>query len=219
MTQGGFFEQKRSSPTSLAIVIAIHGAAITALAMSKMEVIDIKKFTPLEIRAIKDKPPPEPVEPQPETPAPPSTILVEKPLVDLPTLTDVVDLDTSSEVVPIAPTDGPALPNINPVIPYTPPKPAPVRVDAQFDPRFADRLQPPYPPAEQRAEVEGKVTVRVLIGADGRVKQVFKLSAPSDAFFRVTQRQALGQWRFKPATLDGRPVESEKVLTVVFEIE
>ncbi|MDQ2878757.1 MAG: energy transducer TonB [Pseudomonadota bacterium] len=98
--------------------------------------------------------------------------------------------------------------------PYTPPNP--VLVGVGLDPRYAGYLQPPYPAAEQRAEHEGRVTVRVLVGVDGRVKQVERVAAASDAFFAATERQALGKWRFKPATRDGIPVEAWKVMNVSF---
>ena len=61
--------------------------------------------------------------------------------------------------------------------------------------------------------------LRVTIGADGRVKAVQRLDATSDAFWRSTERHALSRWRFRPATVDGRPVESTKVLTITFQIE
>jgi protein TonB len=61
--------------------------------------------------------------------------------------------------------------------------------------------------------------VRVTIGADGRVKAVQMVSATSDAFWRATQQHALARWRFRPATLDGRPVESTKLMNVYFRIE
>ena len=60
--------------------------------------------------------------------------------------------------------------------------------------------------------------VRVLIGADGRVKEIVRLSATSDAFWEATRRRALARWRFRPATEDGRPVESSMTLTVNFEL-
>jgi protein TonB len=94
-----------------------------------------------------------------------------------------------------------------------------MRIDAEFDPRFADAMQPAYPTSEQRAQRDGSVRLRVTIGADGRVKAVERLSATSDAFWRATQRHALSRWRFRPATVDGRPVESRKVLSVHFRIE
>ena len=82
----------------------------------------------------------------------------------------------------------------------------------------SSELQPPYPAAEERAEVEGSVVIRILIGTDGRVKAVEKVRATSDAFFRATERQALRHWRFKPATVDGRPVESRQTMTVRFQL-
>jgi periplasmic protein TonB len=91
---------------------------------------------------------------------------------------------------------------------------APVRVEAQLDTR--SELQPPYPASEERAGTEGSVTVRVTIGAAGRVKAIEKLSATSEAFFRATQRHAMRHWRFRPATLDGKPVESVKTMRLVF---
>jgi periplasmic protein TonB len=99
-----------------------------------------------------------------------------------------------------------------------PPPPPPFRRAAEFDPRYARSLQPPYPAIERRAEREGTVRVRVTIGPDGRVTAVQRLEATTDAFWRVTELQALRHWRFRPATLDGRPVEDSKVLTLNFRL-
>ena len=35
----------------------------------------------------------------------------------------------------------------------------------------------------------------------------------------MTEQQALSHWRFRPATVDGRPVEDSKVMSLVFRIE
>jgi protein TonB len=96
------------------------------------------------------------------------------------------------------------------------PVPEPVKKEAQL--LGSSSLQPPYPTSEQRAEVEGSVTVRVHIGTDGRVKSVERVRGANDAFFRATEQQALRHWRFKPATVDGRPVESTKTMTVHFRL-
>ena len=66
-----------------------------------------------------------------------------------------------------------------------------------------------------RAEMEGFATVRVLIGTDGRVKQV---EASDTAFLDATRKQALSKWRFLPATRDGEPVESWREMTVRFQL-
>ena len=91
-----------------------------------------------------------------------------------------------------------------------------MRRGAELDPRYAGQLQPPYPAAEQRAQREGRVQVRVTIAPSGRVSAVVRLMATSDAFWRVTEQQALNHWRFRPATVDGRPVEGSKVMTLIF---
>ena len=94
-----------------------------------------------------------------------------------------------------------------------------IRRDAQVDSRFAHLLQPQYPLAEQRAQRGGTVVIRVTIGTDGRVRAATRVSATSDAFWEAAERQALNRWRFRPATVDGRPVESSKTMTVHFRIE
>ena len=69
-----------------------------------------------------------------------------------------------------------------------------------------------------RAEMEGFATVRVLIGTDGRVKQVEAVKASDTAFLDATRKQALSKWRFLPATRDGEPVESWREMTVRFQL-
>jgi protein TonB len=66
--------------------------------------------------------------------------------------------------------------------------------------------------------MEGFATVRVLIGTDGRVKQVEAVKASDPAFLDATRKQALAKWRFLPATRDGEAVESWREMTVRFQL-
>ena len=99
-----------------------------------------------------------------------------------------------------------------------PEPPMPVFKAALRDPRFARDLQPDYPVGKLRLEIEGSATVRVLVGTDGRVRQVQVVRASDADFAKATERQALRSWRFKPATRDGVPVEDWQTLTVRFDI-
>jgi protein TonB len=222
MPEAGFLDEKRASAGSLTIVIALHAAAITAVMLSKTEFVR-KAITPIEIIQIPEDKPPPPVEPEPRsesevrqktvvTQVPPK-IVVERPVETVFERADdiepVFDLRPSGDVV-TKPVPLP-LPEPKPV-----PVPEPVRKDAQM--LASAQLQPPYPASEERAGTEGSVTVRVRIGADGRVKEVEKVRGSNDAFFRATQQQALRHWRFKPATVDGQPVETSKVMTVHFQL-
>jgi hypothetical protein len=65
---------------------------------------------------------------------------------------------------------------------------------ARVDPVFAERRFNPVP-------------VRIIIDQQGRVKHIHLISAFSDQAKAITD--ALEQWKFKPYTIDGKPVEVE----------
>jgi protein TonB len=217
MTGTGFFEQKTVRPGGLALVIAMHAAAFAALMLVKTSVeagaSPITRMFDVPMPRPKEETPPEPPREQPRQQ--PTSLDTVRPIVD----TDVPRPTVSDPPMPPLPP----LPNTGREIaladgtPDLPP--APVRIEAQVDPRYAGDLQPPYPPSEESAQREGVVRVRITIGADGRVKAVQRISATSDAFWRATERHALARWRFRPATLDGRPIESSKVMNLYFRIE
>ena len=221
MADQGFLAQKPKSPTSLVIVVALHGAALTALMLAKTEFVRPPTvITDVFNVPVKDPPPPEPADPVEPKPRVESRIDVVPPIIDRPIFDQpVIDQPKIDDPVIFDPgpigtgtVDPPADP-----LPVPVPRPEPVRTEARLDSR--SRLQPPYPAAEERAEITGSVTVVVLIGTDGRVKAVEKVSAANEAFFRATEQQALRHWRFKPAMVDGRPVESRKTMTVHFRLD
>jgi protein TonB len=220
MAHDGFLEQKPRSPFSLVIVVALHGAAIAALMLAKMEYERLPTVITNAYDVKPDEPPPpvkpDPVEPKQRTVE--SRLDIVKPVINPPVFNDVVtpqprtDQPVTFDIAPIGPTV-----DVPPALPKPEPKPEPVRTEAQIDGR--SRLQPNYPPSEERASVEGSVTILVTIGVDGRVKAVERIRAANDAFYRATEQQALRHWRFKPATVDGKPVESRKTMTVHFKLD
>jgi protein TonB len=223
MSEGGFFEQKRSSPTGLVIVIAVHVAAVTALALAKIEVPDVFTPGPITIKNIPLEPDPPPLPPEPvkDRVEPPKSQITSPPRrIETPPLTDFrVPVTETAEIVPFDFTAGKAeKPRVEPLPPAPPPLPIPdpVRTEAKLRPGI--ELLPPYPASEERAEAEGSVTIKLLIGPDGRVKRAQKVRAASEAFWRATERHALRSWKFTPAMVDGKPVESSKVMTVHFEL-
>lgn len=217
MTATGFYEQKSLRPGGLAVVIALHAAAFTGLALAKTTYERVA--TPItDIFNIPIPPDPdvEPPPPHPDVPRQQPTV-IDAPRPIVPTHTDG-PVVTERPIPPLPPTGDIGRETV--IADATPDLPrVPVRVEAQFDPRYAGDQQPPYPASEQREQRDGTVRIRLTIGPDGRVRAVEKLSATSDAFWRATERHALAHWRFRPATLDGRPVETTKLMTVFFRIE
>ena len=203
-------------PGSLSIAVALNAAMLAALLFSSPTVRKALPYKPFEATNIPVDPPPEPIPPTPQ------------PKLQQPTRATPERVDTSSVTSPAASSDFTFPPFPPPPLPQTgeisgtpaqadPPAP-PVFVGATADPRFARDFQPDYPAGERRAENEGKVVLRVLIGADGRVRQLERVSAASEAFWRATERQALTRWRFRPATRDGVAVETWQTMTVRFEL-
>lgn len=212
MAEAGFFERRRVNAPGLVVVIAMHAAVLTAVALSKMEVVHVD-FGPTKVKLIPlDSPPPEQKADQQRTERLPASRDKPVRIVKI-----RIPAETNTDPGPAPSTAGVDEGSVigDPPIPFDPPRP-PVRIAAALDARA--ELQPPYPPSEERAGNEGVVVVRILIGTDGRVKAVEKVSAGSEAFFRATERQALRHWRFRPATVDGAPVESWQQLTVRFQM-
>lgn len=92
-------------------------------------------------------------------------------------------------------------------------------VDGQVIPplKVLKRADAVYTPAAKEARIEGTVILRVLVGRTGEVEDVEILKGLpkglSDA--AVT---AVRQWRFEPATADGKPVPARMTLTVNFSL-
>lgn len=177
------------------------------------------------IRTFDVKLAPEPVKPKAEADKPevklpqPKAAITEKPMVERPVFRDPpqsqfaslgenIDLMGSGDAIEFP---------IDPVV-IPPILPDPTIVAPRLNGRFAADFQPNYPSGLLRMGEEGMVSVRVLVGTNGRVKQIELISTPHEGFWLATKRHTTKNWRFKPATKDGKPYESWMTLKVKFEI-
>lgn len=205
-------------PVSMAIAIGINAAVLAALLFAAPAVVRQIPRDAITLIPIKEPPPPPPnpdppisqARPQPQRPTTPTNPIVE-------TAADPVFTLPPGPTPPIGPATGTGEGTGVAVDPPAPPPP--IFVDPSLDQRFAGSFQPDYPPAERRLGREGQVVVRVLIGSDGRVKQVERITATSDDFFNATMRTALARWRFRPATRDGVAIDRWKMMRVTFRLE
>lgn len=198
-----------------AVAIGLPAVLVIAVALSPMIIPTPPRTesTPWQSFTLPKPKPPE-AQPDPKPQSQPAQTEFTAPQPPLPPISKgAPDADPLPPYVPPAGT-GTGLAVIDSPLP---PKPAPF-VLAKLDPRYAGSFQPDYPANEQRREIEGMVKVRVLIGADGRVKAVELVSTDSPGFFEETKRRALSKWRFQPATRGGVAEESWQVMTVRFQI-
>lgn len=211
---------KRFSPAGAGAALAVNGAIIAAMifALAPAIVERVIHEDPKIITIPPDRPPPPPVpetKPKTDDPSPQPQPYLERSVVPTESETKIDGTEIKPQIV--FPIDTGAGTGTGPAVEEKPAPPPPL-IGAVQDPRYARDFQPDYPGPEIRLNREGTVSVRVLIGIDGRVKAVEQVSATSQAFFDATRRQALARWRFKPATRGGVPQESWKVMNVRFEL-
>ncbi len=100
-----------------------------------------------------------------------------------------------------------------------PPAPTPtpataLRKPVPLPPVAISQRIPSWPAAARAPELVAKAVgaVHLRIGADGRVKSA-TLQRGIDGHYDLILLAAAHRWEYKPATLDGVPIESETVVT------
>jgi len=104
------------------------------------------------------------------------------------------------------------------VAPPKPPEPAkPVRVSAGVEEaRLITRIEPVYPPGAIALRMSGTVRLRAIISADGTVSRLDVVTG--NPILARAAVAAVGQWRYHPTLLNGRAVDVETDITVIFEL-
>lgn len=87
-------------------------------------------------------------------------------------------------------------------------------------PQLTHRVDPIYPPEAKAQHITGTVRVYYVIGGDGKVYNAHALTHPGlseDPSLRKAAEDAILQWKYKPATMDGKPIETNAVtIDVIF---
>ncbi len=82
------------------------------------------------------------------------------------------------------------------------------------------KLEPDYPDMARRARIEGKVILQVVISKAGTVGDITVMREPAaDLGFSEAAIAAVEQWRYRPATQNGRPVDVFITVVVTFSLE
>ena len=211
------FAAHRRHPRALMLIVGGHAVLIAAVMTAKMEMP--AKFIPdiTRVRLLpSDPPPPEPLPPPPKperTPPQDSRldapdILVPVPTPDGPAVTD--------PPMTLPPLPGPIGPSVEP----TPQQPMPV-LPVRVGPRFATPqhlIEPPYPADKQRLEEEAVLRLKLSIDERGRVVAVEPVGRTDRSFLEAARRHLIANWRYKPATEDGKAIASSTVITLTFRI-
>lgn len=131
-------------------------------------------------------------------------------------------MPTASQDAPL-----PAPPPLPPPPPLPAPPPLPPAAGGSDDvvplrvggavpaPRLLQQVEPDYPDEARRAGVAGLVTLDVVIGTDGRVRQATVIrSIPA---LDAAALAAVRRWEYEPPRVNGRPEVVILTVTVVFK--
>lgn len=213
-------ETRRTNSLGMGAAILVNGSIILAVALSPIIAERVPIPTIIQGTNIPEqKPVKKDPKPDDNVAKPIKPIFAPDPIIETKTPPDLGPSTTNewTDIGSIGTTEG-GDDEAGSTLGNIPKIPTPIFKAALRDPRFAKAFQPEYPVGKLRLEIEGSVTVRILVGTDGRVRQVQILNATDPDFARATEKQALKAWRFKPATRDGVPVEDWQTLTVRFDI-
>jgi TonB family protein len=78
------------------------------------------------------------------------------------------------------------------------------------------QVQPVYPLNAKMNHVSGTVVLHALISSDGTIKDLKIVSGPIE--LTDASVSAVKQWRYKPLTINGEPVEVDTTISVVFTL-
>jgi protein TonB len=78
------------------------------------------------------------------------------------------------------------------------------------------RVEPIYPPLPRQIQREGRVELHAIISATGTIESLEVISG--DPLFIQSALSAVREWRYRPTILNGRPIEVDTRITVIYTL-
>ncbi|MGH9605546.1 MAG: energy transducer TonB [Terracidiphilus sp.] len=79
------------------------------------------------------------------------------------------------------------------------------------------KVHPAYPPIARQEGIAGTVILQVVIGTDGKVRNVQVISTPSPELAESAS-DAVSKWEYKPYLVNGTPVGVEIIVHVIYSL-
>jgi protein TonB len=86
-------------------------------------------------------------------------------------------------------------------------------------PKLLSKVEPRYPKSARKEHLEGVVIYQAIVMSSGRLEQFTLLSSKvRGRGFEEAALDALKQWRYSPATFEGKPVPCYWVVKLEFRL-
>jgi protein TonB len=213
-----------ASRAGLVVVLMLH--AMVFWALLRMEVFTLP--APLAVLNVGLLTPPAPEMPKPEI-VPPKPRPVEKQPQPRP-VPEPVRLAVPADVPVNVPVNVPAPPDTAPVAvapaptfasaaPPAPPAPPAAPTQPRFDADYLHNPKPAYPPLARRMGEEGRVVLRVRVGADGLPLDVAVATGSGSDRLDRAALDTVRRWKFVPARLGAEAVAASVLVPIVFSLK
>jgi len=106
-----------------------------------------------------------------------------------------------------------------PVLPPVTATAPPTKTSASDATYTSTNRKPPYPRLSRINEEQGTVVLRVLVKADGTAGAVEVKNSSTYPLLDESAKTTVQTWRFKPATVDGKPVAEWYQLAIPFTLQ
>ncbi|PUE46834.1 energy transducer TonB [Limnohabitans sp. 2KL-1] len=215
------YASRQRKPTrhliGLGLVVVLHLLLFWAISSGLARAVVKKIKGPVEAVLLEDTKPDIP--PPPPPPPPPKNLPPPPPAYVPPVEVAVAAPAPANAIAAVSATPQPPAPIVVTAPAPAAPAPvaAPVRVAAVVN--SANCEKPDYPSASRRLEEEGTVSLRFLVGVDGKVIQAE--IEKSSGFKRLDEaaRAGLSRCAFKPATVDGKPEQGWASMKYTWRLE
>ena len=203
------YASRQRKPTKhligLGLVVVLHLLLFWAISSGLARAFVKKIKGPVEAVLLEDAKPDIPPPPPPKNLPPPPAYV---PPVDVPVANAA---PAANAIAAVSATPQPVVPPAPVVLKE------PVRTAAVVNSTNCEK--PEYPSASRRLEEEGTVSLRFLVGSDGKVIQAEV--EKSSGFKRLDEaaRAGLSRCAFKPATVDGKPEQGWATMKYTWRLE
>jgi len=162
--------------------------------------------------------PPQPVDPQPKRSGLGNVRLSAPTAARRPTVQDAAGLELAPAIGHVAPTGdalggGLAAGGSKPLLPSAP---LPVGGDVK-QAKLISSTPPLYPVLAKTQHIEGNVRVDALVDENGKISSMKVISGPT--LLHQAAMDAIRQWKYQPATLDGKTVPMHLTVTLQFKLQ
>ena len=210
------YASRQRKPTKhlvgLGLVVVLHLLLLWAINSGLARSFVKKLKGPVEAVLLEEQkpdipPPPPPPPPKNLPPPPPSYVPPVDVQVSAPPPVNAIAAVSNTPQPPAPPSP----------LPVSTAPAAPVRVGAVVN--SANCEKPEYPSASRRLEEEGTVSLRFLVGVDGKVIQAEVDKSSGYRRLDEAARAGLAKCQFKPATVDGKPEQAWASMKYTWRLE